>query len=271
MTSFGLTSSSFVPQTDFLAQQTEEGRWTASQSFLVLQSILDRYTGVQLLMPGTPATSLDEGLPNFYQFLKFQNFEIRHQEAGWATITCYYVGFYATTSEETGGTDPVTYQLSGVTEEVSIMEHPKVVALSAIERALLSTILNGEADWDISTSKIGNYDELGAFTNWTSQSLTSANGVIAAALIAKGWTTYKRPTYTWTKSEESVTPIEAADLNNLGKVDTPEGSPPEASGSRDWMLWSVDQLQRGTSNPTYSKTMVWVLSERGGHDTFLYT
>jgi len=271
MKSFGLDSSSLVPQTDFLAQQSEEGRWTASQSFLVLQSILDEYTGTQLLLPGTPATSLDENLPRFYQFLKFQNFEVRHQEAGWATITCYYVGFYSTTSSATGGTDPVTYQLSGVIEESPLMDHPKVVALADTEKDALGWIVEGLAVWDTATSKLGTIPE-GTFIPFpaSGQKITTSDGIAAAILLQQGQTSYKRPSYTWTKSEESTSPLAASDLNALGKIDTPEGSPPEASGSRDWMLVSADQLQRGTSEPIYSKTLTWVLSERGGWDSFLY-
>ena len=271
MKSFGLDSSSLVPQTDFLAQQSEEGRWTASQSFLVLQSILDEYTGTQLLLPGTPATSLDETLPRFYQFLKFQNFEVRHQEAGWATITCYYVGFYSTTSSATGGTDPVTYQLSGVTETIGIMEHPKIVELDDDERDALGWIIEGLAVWDTTTSKLGTVPD-GEFIPFPddAQTITTTNGVSAAVYIQQGYTSYNRRTYTWTKTEESTSPFTNTELNNLGKVDTPEGDPPEANGSRNWLLSSVDQYQRGTSNPVYSKTKVWTLSERGGHEEFLY-
>ena len=271
MRSFGLDSSSFIAQPDFLAQQTEEGRWSASQSFLVKQTVMDQYTGQQMLIPGTPATTLDPDLPRFYNFLRFQNFDVRHMEAGWATITCNYTGFWSSSSSETGGNDPITYNLNGVTETVSILEHPKVVALGEEERALLNAILNGTASWNIADEEIGSIDsETGEFTAWTDQNLTSADGIAAAELITKGENTYNRPSYTWTESEESTTEFSASALNNLGKIDTPDGNPPEANGSRDWMLLSVDQLQRGTTNPVYSKTRVWLLSERGGHNEFLY-
>ena len=271
MKSFGLDSSSFIAQPDFLAQQTEEGRWSASQSFLVKQTVMDQYTGQQMLIPGTPATTLDPDLPRFYNFLRFQNFDVRHMEAGWATITCNYTGFWSSSSSETGGNDPLTYNLNGVTEDVSILEHPKVVALADAERDALGWIVEGLAVWNTVTEKLGTVPD-GQFIPFpaSGQKITTADGKAAAKRLQQGMTTYKRPVYTWTKTEESETGFTASEINDLGKISTPDGDPPEANGSRDWQLWSVDQLQRGTSNPVYSKNLVWILSERGGHDSFLY-
>jgi hypothetical protein len=59
----------------------------------------------------------------------------------------------------------------------------------------------------------------------------------------------------------------AAQLNKLGRISTPRGGPPTPTGSRNWMLTGASQEQRGD---LYQTQLEWSLSEREGHDSFLY-
>ena len=269
---YGLNSSSFVPQSDFNAQQSEEGRWEAKQSFLVTRDFLDTFQGQQKMLAGTRATTLDPDLPAFYSFLISQNFSIVHEEAGWAKIEMRFVGFWSANYDGEGADLPTTYAISGTIEDVSILEHPKVVALADIERTLLGALVEGICEWDSAESKIFTRLEDGGKQLWASsaQLITTEDGKLAADEIAKGNLTYKKPLYTWEKREESTSRLSASDLNNLGRIDTPEGNPPEANGGRDWMLVSASSEQRGTTNAVYSNALTWVLSERGGWNAFLY-
>jgi hypothetical protein len=63
----------------------------------------------------------------------------------------------------------------------------------------------------------------------------------------------------------------SAQLNLLGKVSTPRGGPPTATGSRNWMLTGAGQEQKGTiDGAIYQTTIEWSLSDRDGWNDFLY-
>jgi hypothetical protein len=180
-----------------------------------------------------------------------------------------FVGFWSANYDGEGADLPTTYAISGTIEDVSILEHPKVVALAAVEKQALSLLMDGVYKWDGTNLLI--QDSEGEFTKSAkNQDVTTSDGMAAADEIAEGNLTYKKPLYTWEKREESTSRLLASDLNNLGKIDTPKGNPPEANGGRDWMLVSASSEQRGTTNAVYSNALTWVLSERGGWNAFLY-
>ena len=66
---------------------------------------------------------------------------------------------------------------------------------------------------------------------------------------------------------QSEAPIATAQLNNLGKVDTPDGDPPTPNGSRDWLLVDFSQEQFGA---LYRLRLEWQLAERDGWDAEIY-
>ena len=97
-----------------------------------------------------------------------------------------------------------------------------------------------------------------------------SDGIAFADLIAKKELTYKRPSFSWTKTYQSTTQLPSAALNDLGHISTPDGSPPTPNGSRDWMLVSADQTQTASTEPVYSIQISWLLSEREGWNSDLY-
>ena len=88
-----------------------------------------------------------------------------------------------------------------------------------------------------------------------------------AKVIARGETTYLRPVITWTESTQGSDGLTPAQLNKLGKIATVRGDPPQPADTRDWMLTSAFQEQSGELITT---DLEWTLSEKGGHDDFLY-
>lgn len=270
---FNIDSTTFVPASDFRAQQSNESLWVGSQSYTVARSAFDYFAGDIKLIVGTLATTLDPNLPKFWEFMRVSSIEAEHVVGGFATVRVNFTGYYSlnqASDPENGA--PTTYVLSGTLEETPLMEHPKVVALASVERGTLSAIVNGDMTWDIPTQKTGSVDsDTGAFSAWLTQSITSSDGKLFADLIALGETTYKRGTYTWTETYESEDKLPDVDLSNLGKIDTPSGDPPTANGGRDWMLISADQNQSSATDPVFNIQRTWLLSDRGGWNTTLYS
>jgi hypothetical protein len=99
----------------------------------------------------------------------------------------------------------------------------------------------------------------------------TGDAVDFAKMIAGGMTTYVVPSVTWTETREGTSPMTSAQHNLLGKVSTPRGGPPTATGSRNWMLTGAGQEQKGTiDGAIYQTTIEWSLSDRDGWNDFLY-
>jgi hypothetical protein len=151
--------------------------------------------------------------------------------------------------------------------------HPKWAALEDIEKSGLALLIRGQAEYDLPTFKVGSYSVEDSTFNAIKDSsgteilMDSEDAKEFALRIARGETTYSRPVITWTESAQGTDGLTNAQLNKLGNVSTPRGDPPEASGTRDWMLTSAFQEQRGD---LFTTDLEWTLSEKGGHDAFLY-
>lgn len=264
-----------IPQSNFTATANDTGFFTATQDFKVRRDYLNSFAGRQKLKPGTSATSLDPDLESYWSFLTVSGPpDFRNEDGGWTVITVKYTGFadFQYELDEDEGSEPTLYSINGSLEEISIALHPSVASLDAAERAAISDLLDGRIEWSVADSKIVFRDqETGKITEWAeSQVITSELGVAFADLIAKGTTTYKSPSITWTKTWTSPSPISATSLNDLGKVATPGGSPPTPTGGRNWMLISADSRQGGSEDPVYQNQLTWLLSPRGGWGSTLY-
>jgi hypothetical protein len=142
--------------------------------------------------------------------------------------------------------------------------HPKWKALSESSKYLLGRILNGDLTYDIATQTLY-YNEDSPRTFY--EQLTAADSLNFASFIQQGQTTYQKSSYTWTESTEGADQLTEPQINKLGKIATPRGTPPEATSGRDWMLTSVSQSQSGE---LYRTNLEWTLSEEDGWDEFLY-
>lgn len=270
-TFIGATTATIIPQSDFQATGSETGKFDASQGFKVRREFLDTFSLSTYFAEGKRATELDSNLASFWSFLFLTHFDVGNEDGGWTLITARYVGRYQNEEQSDVESGPVpVYSLNGTVEEASILEHPKVAALSGQIRAYLNALLDGTAVLDFATNKPATQTDEGEIVPWDVSAFTG-DGLTFAQKIAAGVTTYKRPSFNWTEQIEGTTQFSASDLNSLGYISTPAGSPPTPSGSRDWMLYDAQSTQTGITNPVYSKSRTWLLSDRGGHDSDLYS
>lgn len=273
---FGLSPLEIVPQGDFNAERGENGGWTASQSYKVLGDT----TGINIIDSHFPAekraSELDATLGALGNLLYLDTAAVTSRKGGIATVRASFLGYseFEADFDDPQVTRP-TYRLRGSLREAPIEEHPSVVALGDEDREIIADCIKGVYAWDYTASSgselaVPWQDDDGQRYLATAARQPSASPSLAITFVHKalqGVTTYTRPTYFWEKTWESETPLSAAQLNKLGKVDTPDGDPPEAGGTRDWMLVDADMQKRGK---LYRNFLSWEMSEAGGWDEEVY-
>ena len=277
----GIVAGSIYPQSDFSASQNENGGWTASQSFIIKKGGLDLPT-IQAMFPvGTRATTLDPNCDRYYYFLQLVNISsASNVEGGFTRITVEYVGFF-TSEFEAGTADPKTYptySLRGTIAEKPFMEHPKWTALDIKFQIALGKLQRGELQMSYEGDTIGSYTEdegdgrFFALARDVSGAIVTLTGdaLEFAKRIAQGETTYKVGAFEWAVRWQGASGLKAAQLNSLSRISNPLGTPPTPNGGRNWMLVSANQEQQGIGDFCFTNEIVWSLSERGGHDSFLY-
>jgi hypothetical protein len=272
----GLGFSDIEPQPGFTATQDETGGWTGSHKFAIRRTAWANASVRGQFIKGVSITALDSGLASYWSFLKVVTRTVDSEEGDFTMVSVTFSGAEGATYGEDGGlaedTEP-TYRLSGQLQDAPMSLHPKWAALSDIEKAGLGLLIRGQAEYDLPTFKVGQFSiEDQTFyaikdSDGTEIVMDAADAKEFALRIARGDTTYLRPVLTWTESTQGQTGLTNAQLNLLGNIATPRGSPPEAAGTRDWQLTSAFQETRGELTTT---DLEWTLSEKGGHDDFLY-
>ena len=271
-TILGLDSTSVRPQPAFRCQQSENGGWTASHTIIVTRAGFDT-AGIQsLFAKGALLTGVDSGIPTFFNFLKITDVSVSAEEGDLITLEVNAAGSSASQYELGDGTgldiySLPTYELRGQLSDAPLSIHHKWVALSDADKTYLGALLDGTYYYDIATGLImGRYADGGVDYQSINQ-LTADDAKSFAALIQQGQTTYERSQYTWTETTEGLGQLTAAQLNKLGLIATPRGTPPEAGGTRNWKLTSTTQSQQGE---LFRTNLEWQLSDNGGHNAFLY-
>jgi hypothetical protein len=226
---------------------------------------------------GTAITELDTGLASFWQFMKVVETEVSSEEGDFITVSVSIAGGAASQfgdgDELSDDAEPV-YTLRGQLQDAPFSMHPKWQALTDEQQTALGHLINGVLVFDETTGKIskingGATDSADFFDPFLPYDAIVIDDCLEfAKLISKGESTYLRPTFTWTESTQGDGPLTSSQLNLLGNISTPRGSPPEPTGTRDWMLTSAFQEER---SGLYMTDLEWTLSEKGGHSSFLYT
>jgi hypothetical protein len=270
-TILGLDSTSVRPQPAFRCQQSENGGWTASHTIIVTRAGFDT-AGIQsLFAKGSLLTGVDAGIPTFFTFLKITDISVLAEEGDLITLEVNAAGSTAAQYELGDGTgldieSLPTYELRGQLSDASFSHHRKWLELGDADKFLLGILLGGGFEYKPSTGKLVTITEDNNF-NESPEQLTAADAKSFAALIQQGQTTYERSQYTWTESTEGAGQLTEPQLNKLGLIATPRGTPPEAGGTRNWKLVSASQSQHGE---LFRTTLEWQLSDSGGHNAFLY-
>jgi hypothetical protein len=268
----GFSFSDVKPQPGFTATRQENGGYIGRHSFAISRSAWESGAANQF-SKGQPITSFDDSLPFSWNFLKIVETEIVSEEGDIVMISVTLSGAQGASYNEEDEAPAPTYRLNGQLQDAPLSMHPKWAALEDIEKSGLALLIRGQAEYDLPTFKVGSYSVEDSTFNAIKDSsgteilMDSEDAKEFALRIARGETTYSRPVITWTESAQGTDGLTNAQLNKLGNVSTPRGDPPEASGTRDWMLTSAFQEQRGD---LFTTDLEWTLSEKGGHDAFLY-
>ena len=271
----GLGFSDVEPQPGFTATRDENGGWTGRHSFAIRRTAWANSAVRGKFAKGVAITTLDPDLAVFFEFCKVVSVEVTSEEGDFTMVTAQFSGAQGATYDDGDLAEDAepTYRLSGQLQDAPISMHPKWGPLSAEQKTALGHIINGNMVFDEGKGKIcriiadaTSADEF--FDPFLPYDTIIVDDALEfAKVIARGETTYLRPVLTWTESTQGADGLTAAQINKLGKISTPRGSPPEAAGTRDWMLTSAFQEQRGELITT---DLEWTLSEKGGHDEFLY-
>jgi len=266
-TIIGFTSGEIKPQPGFNARQSEQGGWVAQHEFAIQAADFD--TAQSSFAKGTLLSDLDPSIPApFDSFLQISEVSLSRVEGDLIFFSVTATGSGTNQFEEGDlGADALpTYNLTGQLVDVPFSKHRKWGALSSLEKSLLGKLLNGEVWYDITDGILYRVMDIDARVANMDQ-LTSADSKDFAKRIQSGESTYQKAVYTWQESTEGEDQLIAAQLNKLGLIATPRGTPPTPTGTRDWMLTGVSQSQTGE---LYRTNLEWTLSEEGGHDSFLY-
>jgi len=270
----------WVPQADFQAEQSKEGGWTATQSYLISRDSIDLETFQNEFRIGRPIEDLYPEIEGFWRFLGLASIpRVQHQTGDYSLISVKFAGFTGPSSSGSEDPEPETvptYTLRGGVTERSILLHPAVLAVSAAsddDLGILQSLLNGVYEW---ADPLGGgamvcakYIDEQSHVTWRPlvTQPSAGDAETFARLISKGYHTYKFPTFTWEKTWDSTVSLTADEVNNLGYIDLPDGDPPAIDGDRDWMLVNATQEQEGLK---FRCTKEWELSDRGGWSADIY-
>lgn len=269
----GLGLFDVFPQPGFTATLSENGGWTARHTFAIRRTAWANASVRNQFAKGVSATALDSGLASFWAFLKVVSVEVTSDEGDFTMVSVELSGAQGATYGEDGlgaEAEP-TYRLSGQLQDAPFTLHPKWAPMDDKFKYALGELINGNVRPSKEYTQVGTYDEDDFFTPLNDETDTpitlDGDAIEFCRRIGQGETTYLRPVITWTESVEGQDGLTNAQLNKLGNISTPRGNPPEAAGTRDWMLTSAFQEQTGELIRT---DLEWTLSEKGGHDSFLY-
>lgn len=271
----GLTSSQIVPQSDFSLSESENGGAEATQSFLILKGGLDSFTIRNYFTQGKRLDEVDPYCDRIWANLRiFKISNVKTVEGGWTIVTASFTG-YSSSSDATGQPEPApqpTYAKRGTVQETPLSEHRKWKALTSPERYALGLLINGDAVPSEDLTRIGVFQESGAFGELVYEGaaiVLGTNAIEFARLINEGQTTYLKPSVTYTHTWQSENPIDEAESENLGMIEIPSGNPSKPAG-RDWLLAGTNQVQSGSGGYMYTNELEYILSDDGGHNEFLY-
>lgn len=268
----GINSGVIYPQPGFTVTQDQNGTWTATRDYSMRTETWNLYSIRSLFARGTFIYLLDNTLPVFWNFLTVTDKSIVHEEGGIITISVSFNGSLGFQFDNDGLSEDVlpTYRLEGRLMELPLSEHPKWKALSADEQYSLGNYLEGRVLYgkpdEVATEKKIFWPELNN-VYFSNEQIASADGIKFRNLITEGVKSYTMPTVTYTETTTGDEPIPPTQLNKLGKISTPRGTPPTVTGGYNWMLTGASQEQRGE---VYQTSFEWTLSGESGWDDFLY-
>jgi len=276
-TTFGISTTELYRQPGLTISINDKNQIEGSGEYIIAKEQVNSI--LAKVYPGAFATTIDDNIPTWAGNLRVASHDISIDEGGFATIKIQFLApsgnQYDSTFPNVTQNEP-TYRLEGRLSEKSLTEHPKFKALDESQQTALKELIAGNIIYAEDAFNLGTYflfyprKEDGSSTKYAI-ALAVGDSVTFAKMIAGGITTYVFPTITWTETSEGSSPMISAEISSLGKVSNPRGNKPEADGTRNWMLTSASQEQKGTEDGAiYQTTVEWTMSEDGGWNEFLY-
>jgi hypothetical protein len=278
---YGHAPNKLVPQDDFHAYQNENGGWECTQSFNIRKGDISNQSVYSIFVVGTRLSEYDPNCDEIFTGMRLSKMTgIHNVPGGWQKITLKFVGFTTT-----GGGDfdsepttvaQATFSKRGTLVDAPLDEHPKWKTLEDSEKWALGLFMKGDMAANSAMTAVGTYEEYDyrrtfatAIDNDSSPITFSVAAQEFIKRIAQGKMTYKMATYEYHHRWQSNKGVTAAQMNKLGKIATPTGSPPTPGAGRDWLLVGVDEEQNGSGDFLYDNVLSYLLSDEGGHDEFL--
>jgi hypothetical protein len=271
---YGITTTQIIPQPDFSARGSDNGGITATQSFWVRNGALASTVVLNKFVSGATLLSLDPNCEkNYERLLLTKALSVSSVEGGYVNLEMEFNGFGSGSFDNESAVIPVpTYSKRGVLYEAPLDEHHKWKSLDDTDKFALGLLINGSAVCSPDFTGVGSYGEAGTWAAWEDDSgpiVLSGDALEFAKRIAQGKVTFKAASYEYTHRWESNSGVSAATMNDLGKISTPSGSPPTPGTGRNWLMVGVNEEQAGAGNYRFTNELVYLLSEEGGHDSFL--
>lgn len=240
-TQLAIQPGTLYPQPGHTVEVNEEGKWTGTMIFLC-----HRDSVIALMpRPGTPHPDVP--------FMGAVGSAAQYNEGDLAEITTQYAGAEDTFEFDDNEKANAVYSMGLSVSEEPLLTHQRYKDLSADEKKALSGIISGK-----------DKDDQGKML---SNEIASELGLELLAKIERGQTSYYSPRTTWKESWVRNSPVKTAQLNNVGKIDVPDGPVPVLGGGRNWLSNGVTQTQDGKS---FRIEAEWLMSDRGGWDPEIY-
>jgi hypothetical protein len=238
-THINILPGTLYPQPGATIQVDKEGKWTATEVYLC-----HRLSAVALMpRPGTAHPEIS--------FIEVATASINYGEGDVAEITCQYAGAEDKDPEDEKKNAVYSMGLSVGEENILLCYRYKDLVTSELE-ALKGLMAGKDKDDQTVTLR---------------SKVTSTRGLEALAKIDRGQTSYYCPKITWRESWVRNRPVEAAELNKIGKIDTPLGPAPTLAGTRNWLRNGCTQEQDGKA---FKLELEWLASNEEGWDPNIY-
>jgi hypothetical protein len=288
-----LEPNQIIPQADFSASEEENGKWKGSQSFWVKKGNFNDLSTRLYFRRGRAPSTLDPNNDGYFDFLKVATTAVDTETGGYTVVRVEYQGYVPPIGSPPYGEKPyMTTSYRGTLKTVPITEHSKFVDhCTPEEKYMLGLLISGDFTLERFGLTIGRWVEredlsdietgepLIEFTTLTSSesesvsySFQSNESQELARLISKGVVDFEIGTYEYVVRWSATEPITSEDISQLGLIVEPIGSPIKPTGGqRNWKLTTINQEQDGTENPTYTMELVYLLSDKNGWNTTLYS
>jgi len=255
---FGIAINQLIPGPDFAAGPSGDGKYTGSQTFTCRKFDFSTIAIQSKLVRGTPAPTIYPSLGAEWNFLYIASARHEHQPGGITKIFVEYEGASSESPEIQEDDRSLSYSLAGSLTEKSLLSNPAWInALSSGEMEAIAALVNGtgrQSSWASSTS----IPVVDNFSGEIIGTITSTDGLeLYNKVIIKGETTYLAPAVEWTETKTNLGLISQEDVDSLGYIATPPGSPPTFDDGRNWLFSGISQERTFTKADevkTWSKT-----------------